>query len=298
MCGITGYITTKPNYNNARAFKALILANEKRGGQSAGVYTSANNTILKKAVNPFDFIATIDDNILATSKLVLGHTRLATTGAIKDANAHPFNYGAITGVHNGIVYNFREVLPNARVDSEAIFYQLNKSNNNAKKALKKLSGLFAIAWTNGQGDLMLVRDGEPLAIANVDNTLYFNSELNTLTAILYATYGKPITAQELPEETMLTIKPNLTTTTQPIKFKESYMVQNYGGRGKMKWADDTQNTYPSDIPLDMVCDKCGFACIEAKSWTDVNGAYVFCNKCYDHMEEGEQEELFPLGGDI
>jgi hypothetical protein len=62
------------------------------------------------------------------SESAIVHTRLATFGAKIAENAHPFNIKGIIGVHNGMIYNHKEVAEKYgityQVDSEIIFHAI------------------------------------------------------------------------------------------------------------------------------------------------------------------------------
>lgn len=299
MCGICGFTGKGNNIKRITAFKALLVANQSRGDDSTGIYLHDSQLVHKKAIDAVKFVPTLNNELLATQQTIIGHTRLATTGKVSDDNSHPFTFGNITGIHNGMVQNYFAVYPDATVDSESIFYQLNKSGNNYKKALKKLSGSFAIAWLqHGNENLYLVRQDNPLSVAIVDNTLFFNSEYYPLISILYAVYGNVDKAYELEPEQVYTIDKNLNIKTKKIKFKDKYQYTTAGYTHGYNWRsddydDDLQLTGYADRELEMIHDTIAMQgcvyCLDhhfRSGWYDYDTDTVVCDRCYEYAIAG------------
>lgn len=300
MCGITGYITKRPTKKVITAFKSLLIANEDRGNESTGIFM--NNQLIKSTLKASSFVDKIDNNELLKSTLTLGHTRLATTGDISKDNAHPFTYGNITGVHNGVIQNYQDIYKKAKVDSQAIFYLLNKNKNNYYKTLKQIKGSMAIAWTNADNTLYLMRHNNPLSIAYINDTLFFSSEYYHLYSVLYAVYGNTTKLViELEEDKVYTITDNLKTTDQKIKVKED-VYYNY-------YINDNKNTekYIQDDTIDRDtlykgqnnkaifqdladfegCAKCGSFISEG--YLDSENYYIYCQDCIADVFDNKTE---------
>lgn len=82
------------------------------------------------------------------SKLLLGHNRMATVGAVTEDNAHPFYADHLTGAHNGTLSdeNFKRLDDHKsyEVDSECLY---NNIANKGLDTLKSLTeGLHTGAW--------------------------------------------------------------------------------------------------------------------------------------------------------
>ena len=211
MCGITGYITTKPNQaKNAKQTMAdLLLYSSSRGTDATGIAFVHNEKIIcvKKGIPASKFIqsAPYKNAIKRYSpKIMIGHTRAKTQGDQKDNNNnHPLIAGNIALVHNGVLYNEDDVFKDFKlerkgeVDSEAIVQLVNhfktKKSDITRVAIqctcKEIRGNMAIAVINAKNDreLHLVSSGNPcvLAYQKSTGTIFFASELDILKYALY-----------------------------------------------------------------------------------------------------------------
>lgn len=200
MCGLYGYstkegatLTKKQRELRGRILTGLALAMQERGTHStgvAGVCKEHEWHLLKQAASATEFVKTKEyQNFIAHDpRVVIGHTRFATVGAVINDNAHPFNEGNIVGAHNGSVSNWKDVYPEGTVDSQAIFHNLNQHDNKFKKALKEVRGRFAITWFDQRNTdkLYIVRDVNPLSIVRIPEleTYFWASLLYPLQAVL------------------------------------------------------------------------------------------------------------------
>lgn len=146
MCGIAGYYCTDGHNSAVRAVLPLLgIFMTERGNQSWGWTDGVNvSKYLGKVRDNFD------GNLHASSTSALLHTRWATFGEKVAENSHPFSIKGIIGVHNGMVYNHREIASKYnreyKVDSEMIFHHIADGLD-----LKELEGY---------GTIVFYRDGE------------------------------------------------------------------------------------------------------------------------------------------
>jgi hypothetical protein len=109
MCGVFGFDLVARSKVSKAALATLVASlainNEERGAQSWGSYAPLRDLLVKK-VGPITGAGGMNIPRQAEERLLLGHTRYATVGAITEANAHPFRLaGGLVGQHNGVVYN-------------------------------------------------------------------------------------------------------------------------------------------------------------------------------------------------
>lgn len=250
MCGIYGCITRKDaklstqeqDKRNA-VLRGLSVAMQKRGKDSTGIagITDDKVSIYKKAISATEFVDTRGFNAVLKKNhdIVIGHTRFATIGDINDKNSHPFKFGNIVGVHNGHVSNYYNINTDIEVDSEAIFYLLEKYNNDYKQAFEELYGDFAIAWfdTNRPNRLFLVSEDNPISLIYIHEikTYFFASEQFPLEAIIGTHFNMTKHKSWTPEKSKVyTIDTKMQVKKEAVKFKtySSYYDSDYYHRSR------------------------------------------------------------------
>lgn len=285
MCGLYGYIT-KTGRNDSltldeqelrnRLLTSLAVAMQSRGEDSTGlaIVKRGEAKIVKKATTALEFVrsSSVKKALLGSPNIVIGHTRLATSGAVCDKNAHPFQKGSIIGAHNGVVSNHLEIDGKVQVDSEVIFSLLHKDKNDFEKTFKKLSGMFAITWmdTRDPNSVYLVRQDQPLAIVSVRelSSVFWASSMIALAATLQATLGLQHKDIWVPKEnTVYKINGNsLQIERFKVKFKEDryvfnqYCYQGTNYRDRDCLFDDATDYSEDEAMWDTVengcCDSC------------------------------------------
>ena len=166
MCGIVG-VAGDLQVVHENIFKELLIVDGLRGDHSTGVLQvqKKHNTwkVIKKAENPYTFSEDKDYNAIFRfqNRVLLGHNRYATKGAINDENAHPFKHGTIIGVHNGTIGNPYSLKKGHefKVDSDALYYEIFKEG--IEDVYKKVYGPMALVWWNDfDSSLNFVRNKE------------------------------------------------------------------------------------------------------------------------------------------
>ena len=195
MCGIVGYVGTKP--------AAPILVDglarlEYRGYDSAGVAVlgSSELKVHKDAGRVRELEASLPKRF--GGKLGIGHTRWATHGGPSKDNAHPHASGneRIAVVHNGIFDNagaLRAQLEDAGVklrsetDTEVLAHLIEQSEGatleeKVMAALRRIEGTYGIAVIDLDfpDRIVVARNGSPLILGIGDGEMHVASDAAAL----------------------------------------------------------------------------------------------------------------------
>lgn len=200
-------------------FKDLLIVNSLRGAHSTGIFGGKIEyaaDYAKSVGNPYDFIENpamtpVWNKMTRKWKYVVGHGRMATRGKISPENAHPFQVGHITMVHNGTVWNSDKVdTIKHDVDSNAIAHAL--AEHSPEEVFSDINGAYAIVWHDTLTKrLSMVRNKErPLAIGmDVENKrVMFASEKNMLQMVAMRKDIKFKDLFYLPEDTIFSFDKN------------------------------------------------------------------------------------------
>jgi len=173
MCGIFGWSlpdgVLTPEQRAVLAF-ALALKNDDRGGDSWGAYVLNGSVNIARGLGK-SIGNTRWPELAKDAKVLMAHTRKATSGKIIIENAHPFEIGNVVGAHNGWITNEDDLNKrysrNFDVDSMHIFAHIQKGWR-----LNELQGAGAIEYTNkrkwpGRVNLCKVSVGGDLAICGL-----------------------------------------------------------------------------------------------------------------------------------
>lgn len=158
MCGIVGIgrFTTGGLYGNeVTVFRDLLIADMVRGMDGTGIIRvdrSGNALWRKVKGTPVDLFRTkgtaawFSKSAPDCDRLLIGHNRFATSTNKDNDNAHPFQTGDITLVHNGNFTNIKELLPEATypVDSEGLCAAISAMG--AQKTFEKATGAFSVVF--------------------------------------------------------------------------------------------------------------------------------------------------------
>ncbi|MEM9005656.1 MAG: glutamine--fructose-6-phosphate transaminase (isomerizing) [Cyanobacteria bacterium P01_F01_bin.86] len=191
MCGIVGYIGTRPASD---ILMEGLRKLEYRGYDSAGLATVLEGDLhCVRAKGKLQNLATKVSGEENSARLGIGHTRWATHGKPEEHNAHPHTdtYHRIAVVQNGIVENYRELREELKAkghefrsetDTEVVPHLIAeylKTPSTASTAadydpflaavrasINRLEGAFALAIISADfpDDLIVVRQQPPLVI--------------------------------------------------------------------------------------------------------------------------------------
>jgi len=230
MCGIAGFhrrgSALVPEIG--RLADNLLLAIEERGTDATGTLAMLPDgkvQVDRKTIRASKFVARRRKKWNDDLRSMLLHVRFATVGRADDVrNAHPVVSGHTAVIHNGTIYNHRELttalgLPRkAEVDSEVIAALVEYAGwEHVGEALDLLRGGAAVAIVNAKhpDELILARtEGYPLVMYVTDELVVWASTRWAIERAWAMTFGEPPTKGEfvhLPEWTMVRCNGKLTT---------------------------------------------------------------------------------------
>ncbi|MFZ6036381.1 MAG: glutamine--fructose-6-phosphate transaminase (isomerizing) [Patescibacteria group bacterium] len=196
MCGIVGYIGTKPA-------QSILLDGlkrlEYRGYDSAGIATVGDTLEIRKATGKIAELERLLEGTSFSSSVGIAHTRWATHGIPSDVNAHPHigQDGIVALVHNGIIENYRALRLllkqqghtfRSETDTEVIAHLIEKYHNDlpleeaVQRALTQLQGAYGIAVVSSRepDKLVAARNGSPLVLGISDGQYFIASDASAL----------------------------------------------------------------------------------------------------------------------
>ena len=154
MCGIISYFSTEKGYKRemSKTLSELIMANTVRGYHSTGMFYEGEEDspdIFKKAVPGYDFVelktAGRIINNYEKGGFLVAHNRAATKGVVNANNAHPFQHGDITGVHNGTLLSWK-ALTTGTYDTDSEYIIKAIAEDGSDEVIPKLNGSFNLIW--------------------------------------------------------------------------------------------------------------------------------------------------------
>ena len=172
MCGHVG-VAGQIAAAHEKVFRELLILDSIRGEHSTGVAGVSHNgvRIAKVVGDPFELFRSRQwtEVMQPVNKVLIGHNRYATTGAVNKKNAHPFQIDNIVGAHNGTLTNKYQLLDGFTfdVDSEALYNHMEKKG--LESLLKTMSGAWALVWWDQRDStLNFLRNKErPLYVASL-----------------------------------------------------------------------------------------------------------------------------------
>ena len=184
MCGIVGFITDEKSIGASerkRWFINALRADVVRGDDGTGAFLVEHDhgngraDWCKRGTPPDAFFETEHaeerfgiKNDFDKYRAVIGHNRSATVGDVSTTNAHPFQEGPITLVHNGTLTSTHSLptpkhkLKGADVDSHMICHNL--ATHSVADVVKQLDGAFVLVWhdSRDQSVNIIRNDRRPL----------------------------------------------------------------------------------------------------------------------------------------
>ena len=190
MCGIMGFYSFGNTLPDKEKITSMFSLLETRGRDASGfAFIDDNELVVHKApIKSSDMIKTDEWNKLTLPKVMILHCRMKTQGDEKNnKNNHPiFSKNGIAIVHNGVIYNDKEILSkkqrDGECDSESILHLLSMKirGDKIKRLFDRIEGSFAVAVIerNDPEKLILIKKDNPidLYLDAEDDILYFCSE--------------------------------------------------------------------------------------------------------------------------
>ena len=190
MCGIMGWYSFGKTLPDKAKITNMFSLLESRGRDASGyAFIKDNNLVVNKAaIKSSEFVKTDEWKELTLPCSMILHTRMKTQGSEKNnANNHPlFSKNGIAIVHNGIIYNDKEIFGkkqrDAEVDSESILHLLSikVKGDKIKRLFDKVEGSFAVAILDKYFPerLVLIKKDNPIELYydSKNDIFYFCSE--------------------------------------------------------------------------------------------------------------------------
>lgn len=231
MCGIAG-VSCDRERELGPLLREMLSTQQHRGPDGAGVVID----------NACQRGASLDDLDFTNKKgtVGLGHVRLAITGDTEGIQPFQSADGRLSLLHNGEIYNFRELWRQAMgdqeletgSDSEALCRLLALGYDGdleaaMKKLLPQLDGVYALAVTDGR-TTVIARDRigvRQLYYSFARGLTAFASEKKSLMALL----GADAQIHRLPPGRMMVMQPHrreLRTFWRPEQLKSSELISD------------------------------------------------------------------------
>jgi glucosamine--fructose-6-phosphate aminotransferase (isomerizing) len=246
MCGIYGIIDNKNKIEAGKKvlmLRTLGIMNEERGTDAAG-FGFVSSTGERKIIKSDGTSSEMDYAPLAGASVVLGHTRFGTISAKTALQAHPFNYKGVIMTHNGVVWSGHGKHPWAHgssgVDSETLLRYIVAKGGFTKpvleNAIAEFGGTINIAALLPDNTVAMVRHGNPLAMAKIEDDVFvYSSEMIHLDDMLnYFGYGRD--GKMVTEDDFLLISPDQTLVTQKLDVPRS-TTSSYNHKGATSYGN-------------------------------------------------------------
>lgn len=248
MCGIFGRIGRGP----AAPLKSIALSSMSRGRDAGGFAwrDSGVHRYMRRPGAIRKLLGHLPAGVL-NSEVIIGHTRLATTGdPDRNINNHPFGGSRWMIVHNGWVFNYKNYASEGECDSESILTVLEEHKKaSARTAIshvaKELAGSFACAAMDNRDPchVYLWRQDNPIHYAQMENCFVFASEER----FIRIAYPEAVT-QSLPWDVIARVGRSGITHMWDLPEGPGGLYR--GGYSWQDWEEIDEERYPDRIRTD------------------------------------------------
>lgn len=196
MCGIWGtYHPTSFDSMQKDVLYQMFRVGLVRGMHGTGIARVGHDDeveFMKAAYDPNGLMWTegydkFMPRVMDKSRFVFGHHRHATKGEINAKNAHPFQHGHITMVHNGTLTSGID-MTKFDVDSDGLCALI--AEKGVHEAFAEVEGAYACVWWDAnEKTLNIVKNGQrTLYIAKANQNYFWASEKKMLEWLLMRNY--------------------------------------------------------------------------------------------------------------
>ena len=188
MCGIFGFITRAGEGPEVARLRHLALVTQRRGEHAFGLAWLNERGTIQTFKRPGPAQHYLDElDRCRDAVVVVGHCRYATHGTPEDnRNNHPHAAGGGQLVHNGVIFNYRELARQyhlklrSQCDSEVLGLLMSRcpgtlSQRAAWAANQVLGDLATLGVWRNPARLLVARRGRPLCFGQESDGYYFAS---------------------------------------------------------------------------------------------------------------------------